>query len=191
MAARHDNHPPHVWYSPADCAALLEATRHGDHWRAPCPAHHGDNPQALQISEGRDSYGNPATLLHCFAHACSIEDICAAMGIHLRNLFCIQPAYAKATRNAPRARSPRIARLKQRETCEPNDIAQVLLEEMIVSDPQWIHECAPARAKMWELASSSHQAREALTRALREARITPSRFWARLASECEGQRAHA
>lgn len=186
MALHASPHTPHVWYSPADCAALLEATKHGDHWRASCPAHHGDNPLSLRISEGRDSHGNPATLLHCFAHECSIEEICAAMGIHLRNLFCIHPTYAKATKNAPRARSSRIERLRQRQTCEPNDIAQMLLEEMIVSDPTFIEECAPARVKMWELASTSSAAREGFNRALREIRLTPARFWEELAREAEG-----
>ena len=68
----------------------------------------------------------------------------------------------------------------------PDEIAQILLEEMIVSDPEWIQTCAPARAKLWELASASAQAREVFTRALREARITPARFWEALAQECTG-----
>src|SRR5262245_23825648 len=95
--------PEHTWVSPSTIAAMLEAVRHGDHWRAACPAHSGENPQSLSIREGRDKYGHPMTLLHCFAHECSIEDICRALGISVRHLFCIQPDYAKATQNLPRA----------------------------------------------------------------------------------------
>jgi hypothetical protein len=177
----------HVWYTPSDCAAMLEATPHGERWRARCPAHGGDNCEALGIAQGRDSYGNPITLLHCFAHDCPIEDICAAMGIKVRNLFCIHPHYAKATRNQPRTKSPRIDKLRHATAPYTSDeIAQLLLEEMIVSDPAWIQECVPAREMLWKLASASPQAREAFTRALREARLTPSRFWATLARDCEG-----
>src|SRR5262245_12363288 len=90
----------HIWYTPAECAALLHAAKHGDHWRAPCPAHGGDNRQSLAIKEGRDRDGQPMTLLHCFAQQCTVADICQAMGIAVCNLFCTQPAYAKTTRSA-------------------------------------------------------------------------------------------
>ena len=177
----------HVWYTPADCAAMLDATPQGDRWRARCPAHGGDNRDALSIAQGRDAYGNPMTLLHCFAHECSIEDICAAMGLTVRNLFCLQPQYAKATRNQPRARSPRVEKLRHATTpYTPDEIAQLLLEEMIRSDPVWIEECVPARAMLWELAQKSPLAREAFTGALRQAQIPVMRFWDVLAHEHKG-----
>ena len=182
-----DHHESHHWYTPAECAGMLLGVRHGDHYRAPCPLHPG-NPTSLSIREGRDSYGHPCTWMHCFAHDCTIEDICAAMGIEVRDLFCVHPDYGRATRNAPRAHSPRIDRLKWMEEPTSDDIVQVLLEENIVEDPQWIQGCQPARAKMWELAQASPKAKEALTKALYEAHLIPSHFWTTLAAEMEGER---
>jgi hypothetical protein len=176
----------HRWYTPAECAAMLSGVKHGDQYRAPCPAHASDNPQSLTIRQGADRDGNPMTLLHCFAHACPIEDICAAMGIEVRNLFAIHPDYAKATRHVPRANSPRINRLKTMEEPTPDEIAQILLEEMIVSDPPFVQECTPARKKMWDLAHASPRSKEALTKALHHAALRPAQFWADLAREMEG-----
>jgi hypothetical protein len=184
----------HHWYTPAECAALLGGEAHGEKWRAPCPAHGGSNPTALGIAQGRDRDGNPMTLLHCFANQCPIEDICAAMGIEVKALFCIHPTYARATRHLPRTRSPRIAQIKRRTDqltpLTPDEMAQVMLEEMIVSDPQWIQDCAPARAKMWELAVASPAARLQLYRALRTAALDPSAFFDTLREECGGQTCH-
>jgi hypothetical protein len=167
----------HIWYSPADCSAMLLGMKHGETYRAPCPACHSTRTDALGIRAGKDKYGNPMTLLYCFAHVCPVEDICAAMGIEVRNLFCIQPDYARETRNAPRARSPRIDRLKSMEEPTPDEIAQILLEEMIVSDPEWIQTCEPAREKMRELAQGSPKARAAFTQALRNAGLNAAVFW--------------
>lgn len=176
-------HEQHVWYRPADIAAMLDGVQHGDKWRAVCPAHGGENQQALGIAQGTDRDGHPMTLLHCFAHACPVEDICAALGIAVRNLFCIHPTYAREHRNSPRARSPRIARLKAMQEPSPDAIAQIMLEEMIVSDPAFIQECAPARQKMWELAQASHESRKRLTVALSAAGLLPTPFWNTLACE--------
>jgi hypothetical protein len=176
----------HRWYTPADCAAMLAATTHGGVWRAACPAHGGANGSSLSIREGKDRDGNPVTLMHCHAHQCSIEDICAALGIEVRHLFAIHPAYAQATRQAPRARSVRIARLKSMENPTPDEIAQILLEEMIVSDPVWIQECQPARVKMWELGQHHPDIRAAFLRALAQTTINPTRFWESLTRAMEG-----
>ena len=67
----------------------------------------------------------------------------------------------------------------------PDEIAQILLEEMIVSDPSWIQECAPARQKMWALAEASPKAKEALTKALYHGHLSPKAFWQTLAAEME------
>jgi hypothetical protein len=122
------------------------------------------------------------TLLHCFARNCAVEDICAAIGIEVKDLFCIHPDYARVTRHASRARSPRVDRLRTMQDPSPDEIAQIMLEEMIVSDPQWIQDCAPARAKMWELAQASHKARAQLSQALKKAGFNPALFWDTLAS---------
>ena len=172
----------HHWYTPAECASLLGGTPHGERFRAPCPVHGGSNPTALGIAQGRDREGNPMTLLHCFAHDCPVEDICAAMGIEVKDLFVIHPDYARGHRHAPRARSSRVERLRTMQEPSPDEIAQIMLEEMIVSDPQWIEECEPARKKMWELAQASPRARAQLSQALRKAGFNPALFWDTLGS---------
>jgi len=178
-------HDVHRWFTPADCAAMLLGVKQGASYRAPCPACDSTRTDALSIRQMPDRYGNPRTAFHCFAHDCHVLDICDALGIHIRNLFAIHPDYAKATRNAPRAHSPRINRLRTMEEPTPDEIAQIHLEEMIVSDPAFIQECQPAREKMWELAQASPKARECLTQALRQARFVPSQFWSTLAAEME------
>lgn len=163
---------------------MLGGTAHGERFRAPCPVHGGSNPTALGIAQGRDRDGNPMTLLHCFAQDCAVEDICAVLGIEVKDLFCIHPTFARTQRHAPRSRSPRIAQIRrQTNPLTPDEIAQILLEEMIVSDPVWIQECAPARAKMWALAQASPRARALLSTALHTARIIPAQFWDALARE--------
>ena len=107
------------------------------------------------------------------------------MGIEVRELFCIHPDYARTTRNAPRARSPRIDRLRWLEEPTSDDIAQVLLEELIVTDPEFIQTCTPARQKMWEIATASPKAKEALTKALYHGHLSPAPFWTTLAAEME------
>jgi hypothetical protein len=161
--------------------------QHGVTWRAPCPIHGGDSTTALRISEGRDRYGNPCTLIHCFARGCAIEDLCDYMGIHLRNLFSIHPDYARATQHVPRSRSPRIERLKAMQDATGDDVAQVLLEELIVSDPSFIQECEPARAKLWALAQASPKAHEAFSRTLEQAKLSPLKFWHQLAHDMRGK----
>lgn len=186
MAATAPRPVEHHWYTPAECAAMLGGEQHGEKWRAACPAHGGSNRTALGIAQGRDREGAPMTLLHCFAQHCAVEDICAAMGIEVKNLFCIHPDFARTHRNSPRSRSPRIAQIRRQTTpLTPDEIAQVLLEEMIVSDPQWIQECTPARAKMWELAQASPRARALFNHALHKASINPVHFWQVLAREME------
>lgn len=185
----------HRWYSPADCAALLLGTAHGSRnsYRAPCPAHDGDNPQSLHIWLATDPRGYDVTRLYCHAHQCDIRDICAAMGIALHNLYSARPAYSQMMRHFPAAHSPRIAQLKTIEEPTSDEIAQVMLEEMIatdVSDPPWIQTCVPARQKMWALAQGSPERRVALTNALKTARLNPARFWSQLASDMRGYGLH-
>ena len=178
--------PPHRWYTPADCAALLMAVPSGTGYRGPCPVHGGDSTDALHIFEGTDKYGHPKTVLYCHAHQCPRAAICAEMGIDVRNLYAIQPAYARETRHVPRAHSPRVKRLASVAEPTPDEIAQILLEEMIVSDPAFIQECTPARQKMWALARASPRSKELLTSALHQAGLHPLHFWETLSREMEG-----
>ena len=177
------NSGEHRWYSPADIAAMVAATKHGGAWRAACPAHGGENGSSLSIREGKDRHGNPVTLLHCHAQHCDVRDICAALGIELRTLFAVHPDYAQATKSLPRSGSLRIVRLRTMEDPSSDEIAAILLEEMIVSDPAWIQACQPARHKMWALAQAHVAYKQAFTRALVQAHLIPSVFWRRLAEE--------
>ena len=73
-------------FSPSDrlgfVLSLLEGVRKvGNGWVALCPAHDDHNP-SLSIGVGSDG----RILLHCFA-GCSIEEICSAMGIEVKDLF--------------------------------------------------------------------------------------------------------
>jgi hypothetical protein len=57
----------------------------GDEWKAVCPAH-GDRSPSLSIGEGTDG----RILVKCFA-GCSVESICAKIGIRVADLFPDKP----------------------------------------------------------------------------------------------------
>jgi hypothetical protein len=65
----------------SELLSALGAVRQGSQWVAKCPAHDDDHP-SLSITEkdGR-------ILLHDFAKGCAVEDIVAAIGWELRDLF--------------------------------------------------------------------------------------------------------
>src|SRR5215510_2490761 len=111
--------PPHHWFTPAQCAAMLDARQHGSSWRARCPVHGGDNPDSLHIWEDVDAYGYPRTALYCHAHQCSRSDLCAVMGIEVRDLYST-PANTCTTSRLPRGKSPRIAKLEQMDDPTPD-----------------------------------------------------------------------
>jgi hypothetical protein len=69
-------------------ARLQHVKRYGEGWTALCPAHEDRNP-SLSIHErgGR-------ILLHCHA-GCSIEAICAAVGLEMRGLFADKESVPK------------------------------------------------------------------------------------------------
>jgi hypothetical protein len=197
----------HVWSTPAWCAAQLGATPRGQGYRGACPVHDGDNPDALHVWQKLDPRGNPVTMITCHTRHCDIRTICAYLGIELANLYSIRPEYYPAMKHFPPARSPRLARLRHMEEIPleeleampedltpeeqarlmheptPDAIAQMLLEELIVGDPAFIQECAPARQKMWELVQASPKAKARLTQALRHTHLIPSEFWAELARQ--------
>jgi hypothetical protein len=55
--------------------------RCGNGWQAHCPAH-DDRKQSLHVSEGKDG----RVLVHCHA-GCSVDDVCAAVGLGTKDLF--------------------------------------------------------------------------------------------------------
>jgi hypothetical protein len=68
--------------------SALEAAGHEPHgkstdFRSRCPVHDGDSPDTLSVSPGADG----RALVHCHAHACEVEDITAAIGLQLCDLF--------------------------------------------------------------------------------------------------------
>ena len=161
----------HTWHTPEELAERLGAQKYREGWRARCPAHGGDNPSALSIKRGTDKHGNPCTLLYCHSHQCDIRAICEALGLTLVSLFCIQPTYARVTRLQPRSHDPRIERLKFSRTPQSqDDLAQVMLESMIVSDPGFLAACPPARETMWRLAQEPAR-KPGLVKALIEAAL--------------------
>ena len=175
----------HIWYTPADIASQLEARQHGSSWRAKCPAHGGDNPQSLLIKEGTDKHGHPCTILKCFAHDCDIRDICTALGIELRQLFCIHPDYAKATKHAPRAKGPGIKKLETLDAPVAAEIAQCLLAEIVIEDPSFLEAKGPRKA-IWDWGSTSLEAKALFTEALTQAGYIPTTVWKQLAHEYGG-----
>lgn len=169
---------PHQWLDPTTLAARLGATKHGDTWRACCPAHEGDNPTSLAIKEGRDKHGLPMTLMHCFAHGCPIEDICAALDIPLASLFLTHPSYSETIRRQPRHHSQRLTRLAAQSTpATQEDIAELLLCEMIESDPPFIHECEEARQTLRRLCQEPER-RVRIFQALHRGGIPAREFFA-------------
>lgn len=97
----------------------------GRGWMARCPAHPDRNP-SLSI---RQEHGR--VLLHCFA-GCSVEAICAAVGIEIRDLFT-EPRLARKPEPPPIVRDAerQIATLRSRLTrCDrERDITVVLADE--------------------------------------------------------------
>lgn len=59
---------------------LSHVRKTGKGWQARCPAHDDKGP-SLSITEGRKGI-----LMHCHA-LCSITDVCAAIGLHPKDLF--------------------------------------------------------------------------------------------------------
>lgn len=64
----------------AELAEQLNARRSGAGWMARCPAHEDRSP-SLSIREE-----NRKILFHCFA-GCTVDEVCAAAGIRVRDLF--------------------------------------------------------------------------------------------------------
>jgi hypothetical protein len=90
---------------------LQGVRRSGAGWAARCPAHPDRSP-SLSIREGERG-----TLLHCFAQ-CSLESICAALGIRVRELFFQQssrPAENPTARQARRAAIENLSKNLPRE----------------------------------------------------------------------------
>ncbi len=60
---------------------LDKVRKSGAGWTAPCPAHDDRNP-SLSVKEG----ANGCVLVKCFA-GCSVDSICAALGLRMADLF--------------------------------------------------------------------------------------------------------
>ena len=70
----------------ADFLSLFKDVKKvGDGWITLCPAHE-DNDPSLSISEGEDK----RILVKCHA-GCSVNDICMALGIEVKDLFPQKP----------------------------------------------------------------------------------------------------
>jgi hypothetical protein len=78
---------------------LPRYTHHGQTYRACCPAHGGDNPTALSITET----GDGAVLVYCFKGTCTSEDILGALGLEWAD--CFPEGDRRRTRPRSKARS--------------------------------------------------------------------------------------
>ncbi len=88
---------------------LRGVRRSGIGWIALCPSH-ADRSPSLSIREETDK-----VLLHCFAH-CSIEAICADLGIHIRDLFVEPGRRRKPVPDVVRNAEKQITSLRSRLT---------------------------------------------------------------------------
>lgn len=52
-------------------------------FRASCPAHDGANRTSLHVAAGADG----RAVLYCFARGCTVDAICSALGLDVRDLF--------------------------------------------------------------------------------------------------------
>ncbi len=68
-------------------------TRGDSSWMACCPAHTDKNP-SLSIKETQDG----DVLLHCFA-GCGVDDVLAALGLEMSDLFSKQAIMVSSTHN--------------------------------------------------------------------------------------------
>lgn len=64
---------------------LERARKSGPGWTARCPAHEDRSP-SLSVREGDDG----RVLVHCFG-GCTTDKICAALGLHVTDLFPGEP----------------------------------------------------------------------------------------------------
>ena len=172
--------PDHHWYTPADCALLIPGARqYGNSWRAPCPAHHGKKLN-LHLWEDTDPQGFRYTRLYCHSQHCDIRALCEALALEMSDLYELPRRYRDSMGRFPRAQSPRVARLKTMEEPTPDEVAQILLEEMIATGAE-LGELE--RQKVWTLAQASPKARARFTKALEQAHNNPWVFWRRMHDE--------
>jgi len=89
-----------LWKVPLDAVwAALARADCGPHgpahdFRARCPVHGGDNPEALHVSTGADG----RALVHCHAHGCSVDAIVSALDLTIPDLFPAGHRHARRRR---------------------------------------------------------------------------------------------
>lgn len=76
----------------------LHPTRNGEGWASKCPAHEDKNP-SLSVAEGREG----AVLVKCHA-GCATNDVCAALGCTVGDLFPPREKARRSGNSAPRGR---------------------------------------------------------------------------------------
>jgi hypothetical protein len=105
-------------------ARLHGVRRNGGGWMARCPAHEDRSP-SLSIR-----HGNGKILLHCFG-GCSIEAVCAALEIKVRELFGKGLEIDKLEPRILRQTQMRITGLRSRLTAEDREraVTVILAEE--------------------------------------------------------------
>lgn len=117
---------------------LLDARPTGDRrWRCACPAHGGANRSTLSIGEGE----NGAALLTCWT-GCSIEQITAAIGLEVGDLFPPREAAARSLKRHRMMDARQALDLLQHEALTTFVVASDVYRHRAISDVDW------ARLKM-------------------------------------------
>jgi len=112
-------------------AERLHGRQSGSGWIGHCPGElhaHGDRNPSLSIGTGRSG----RVVLHCFS-GCSVESICAALGIKVSDLFS-EPGAAQPKPRVVREAEKQIADLRSRLT--PRE--RVLPVTIIYVDPDHV-----------------------------------------------------
>ncbi len=90
---------------------LPNAKRSGKGWSAKCPTHDDRRP-SLTITEG----GDRQALLHCHA-GCSVEEICAALGLTMRDLMSSTSTQLQNPRKKRQCRRHGQEKTRNSKTC--------------------------------------------------------------------------
>jgi hypothetical protein len=126
--------------TPEQFLTLLDdvRSRGADHWSAQCPGHARQRTGSLSIRRGEDG----RILVHDFG-GCSVQTICQAVGVHLKELFGDAVSTREAVRDAQRQREAarrqreRENRLKDREADARREAARLIQSAQGIDISTW------------------------------------------------------
>jgi len=119
-------------------AKLPDARKTSKGWSACCPAH-ADRSPSLSISEGDDG----RVLVHCHA-GCTVDAVCAELGLQLRDLMPIGNALTKPEKSARNGKPKIVAEY------DYQDVAGNLLYQVVRYEPKDFRQRRPKAGGGWE-----------------------------------------